>query len=120
MPTVPRLLEKVYDKIVAKGSELTGLKKKLFFWALNLGLKHELDGKNGWWYETQLKLANKLIFSKWREAVGGNMKYIFSGAAALQPRLARVFTAAQMPVFEGYGLSETSPVISVNLSLIHI
>ena len=114
MPTVPRLLEKVYDKIVAKGSELTGLKKNLFFWALNLGLKHELDGKNGWWYETQLKLANKLIFSKWREAVGGNMKYIFSGAAALQPRLARVFTAAQMPVFEGYGLSETSPVISVN------
>ena len=114
MPTVPRLLEKVYDKIVAKGSELTGLKKNLFFWALNLGLRHELDGKNGWWYETQLKLANKLIFSKWREAVGGNMKYIFSGAAALQPRLARVFTAAQMPVFEGYGLSETSPVISVN------
>ena len=108
MPTVPRLLEKVYDKIVAKGSELTGLKKNLFFWALNLGLKHELDGKNGWWYETQLKLANKLIFSKWREAVGGNMKYIFSGAAAFNG-LARVFTAAQMPVFEGYGLSETSP-----------
>lgn len=114
MPTVPRLLEKVYDKIIAKGSELTGLKKKLFFWAVNLGLRHELDGKNGWWYETQLKLANKLIFNKWREAVGGNMKFIFSGAAALQPRLARVFTAAQMPVFEGYGLSETSPVISVN------
>ena len=114
MPTVPRLLEKVYDKIVAKGSELNGLKKGLFFWALNLGLKHELDGKNGWFYEFQLKIANKLIFNKWREAVGGNMKYIFSGAAALQPRLARVFTAAQMPIYEGYGLSETSPVISVN------
>jgi long-chain acyl-CoA synthetase len=114
MPTVPRLLEKVYDKIVAKGSELNGLKKGLFFWALNLGLKHELDGQNGWFYEFQLKIANKLIFNKWREAVGGNMKYIFSGAAALQPRLARVFTAAQMPIYEGYGLSETSPVISVN------
>jgi len=114
MPTVPRLLEKVYDKIVAKGAELNGIKKGLFFWALNLGLKHELDGKNGWWYEFQLKIANKLIFNKWREAVGGNIRYIVSGAAALQPRLARVFTAAQMPILEGYGLSETSPVISVN------
>ena len=114
MPTVPRLLEKVYDKIVAKGSDLTGVKKGLFFWALNIGLRHELDGKNGWWYEFQLKIANKLIFKKWREAVGGNIKYIVSGAAALQPRLARVFTAAQMPIYEGYGLSETSPVISVN------
>jgi len=117
MPTVPRLLEKVYDKIVAKGSELTGIKKGLFFWALNLGLRHELDGKNGGWYEFQLKIANKLIFNKWREAVGGNMKYIFSGAAALQPRLARIFTAAQMPIYEGYGLSETSPVIAVNNTL---
>jgi len=114
MPTVPRLLEKVYDKIVAKGSDLTGVKKGLFFWALNLGLRHELEGKNGWCYEFQLKIANKLIFSKWREAVGGNIKYIVSGAAALQPRLARVFTAAKMPILEGYGLSETSPVISVN------
>ena len=114
MPTVPRLLEKVYDKIVAKGSDLTGIKKGLFFWALNLGLRHELDGKNGWYYEFQLKLANKIIFTKWREAVGGNIKYIVSGAAALQPRLARVFTAANMPIYEGYGLSETSPVISVN------
>ena len=114
MPTVPRLLEKVYDKIVAKGSDLTGVKKGLFFWALNLGLRHELEGKNGWCYEFQLKIANKLIFSKWREAIGGNIKYIVSGAAALQPRLARVFTAAKMPILEGYGLSETSPVISVN------
>ena len=114
MPTVPRLLEKVYDKIVAKGSDLTGVKKGLFFWALDLGLRHELEGKNGWFYEFQLKLANKIIFTKWREAVGGNIKYIVSGAAALQPRLARVFTAANMPIYEGYGLSETSPVISVN------
>lgn len=112
--TVPRLLEKVYDKIVAKGEELTGVKRKLFFWALELGHRFELDGKNGWWYETQLKLANKLIFSKWREALGGNVGVIVSGAAALQPRLARVFTAAQINVLEGYGLTETSPVISVN------
>jgi long-chain acyl-CoA synthetase len=112
--TVPRLLEKVYDKIVAKGSDLTGLKHKLFFWALELGLKYELNGANGWWYETQLKLANKLIFSKWREALGGKIVAIVSGGAALQPRLARVFNAAQVTVLEGYGLTETSPVIAVN------
>jgi long-chain acyl-CoA synthetase len=112
--TVPRLLEKVYDKIVSKGTELTGIKKKLFFWALDLGLKYELNGANGWWYETQLKLANKLIFSKWREALGGNVRAIVSGGAALQPRLARVFWAAQIRVLEGYGLTETSPVIAVN------
>jgi long-chain acyl-CoA synthetase len=112
--TVPRLLEKVYDKIVAKGEELTGVKRKLFFWALSLGHKYELDGKNGAWYEFQLKIANKLIFSKWREALGGNVGVIVSGAAALQPRLARVFTAAQINVLEGYGLTETSPVITVN------
>jgi len=112
--TVPRLLEKVYDRIVTKGSELKGIKYKLFFWALNLGLKYELDGKNGWWYELQLSIANKLIFKKWREALGGNIILIVSGGAALQPRLARVFWAAKMPVLEGYGLTETSPVISVN------
>jgi long-chain acyl-CoA synthetase len=112
--TVPRLLEKVYDKIVGKGNELTGVKRKLFFWALDLGLRYELDGANGWWYEFQLKLANKIIFSKWREALGGEVGVIVSGAAALQPRLARVFTAAQINVLEGYGLTETSPVICVN------
>jgi long-chain acyl-CoA synthetase len=112
--TVPRLLEKVYDKIVAKGNELTGIKRTLFFWALALGHKYELNGANGAWYELQLKLANKLIFSKWREALGGNVGVIVSGAAALQPRLARVFTAAQINVLEGYGLTETSPVITVN------
>ncbi len=114
MSAVPRLLEKVYDKIYAKGAELTGIKKKLFFWAIDLGLKYEPYGENGWWYETQLKLANKLIFNKWREALGGNLKAVASGSAALQPRLARVFNAAQIPVMEGYGLTETSPVVSVN------
>ncbi len=111
---VPRLLEKVYDKIVAKGAELTGIKKALFFWALGLGQKYELNGANGAFYEFQLKLANKIIFNKWREALGGNAKAIASGAAALQPRLARVFLAAQIPVMEGYGLTETSPVLAVN------
>ena len=113
--TVPRLLEKVYDKIVAKGAELEGVKRALFFWALGLGLKHEMDGKNGWLYEFKLKIANKIIFNKWREALGGGMVRIFVGAAALQPRLARVFTAAKIPVYEGYGLSETSPVVAVNM-----
>lgn len=111
---VPRLLEKVYDKIYAKGTELTGLKKKLFFWAIDLGLKYEPYGQNGFWYEFQLKIARKLIFSKWQEALGGNVKLLVSGSAALQTRLTRVFAAAGMPVMEGYGLTETSPVISVN------
>lgn len=110
---VPRLLEKVYDKIVAKGQELTGIKKALFFWALSLGQEYEIHGKSAI-YKFQLKLANKIIFSKWREALGGNCKAVASGAAALQPRLARVFLAAQIPVMEGYGLTETSPVIAVN------
>ena len=116
MPTVPRLLEKVYDKIMTKGESLTGIKRKLFFWAVNLGLKHEYNGKNGVWYEIQLKIANKLIFNKWREAVGGRMRMIICGSAALQERLARIFTAAKMPVSEGYGLTETSPVVSVNFA----
>lgn len=111
---VPRLLEKVYDKIYAKGTELTGLKKKLFFWAIDLGLRYEPYGQNGFWYEFQLKIARKLIFSKWQEALGGNVKLMVSGSAALQTRLTRVFAAADMPVMEGYGLTETSPVISVN------
>ena len=114
MTVVPRLLEKVYDKIVAKGDELTGIKRKLFFWAVNLGLNFKPYGANGWWYEKKLGLARKLIFSKWQEALGGNLEIMVSGSAALQPRLARVFAAAGIPVMEGYGLTETSPVISVN------
>lgn len=114
MTAVPRVLEKVYDKIIAKGSDLTGIKKKLFFWALDLGLEFEPYGKNGWFYEQKLKIAKKLIFSKWKEALGGNIKVIACGSAALQPRLARVFNAGGINVMEGYGLTETSPVIAVN------
>ncbi len=114
MTAVPRLLEKVYDKIIAKGTELTGIKKKLFFWAVELGLRYEPYGQNGWWYELQLSLARKLIFSKWKEGLGGNLSVIASGSAALQPRLARIFNAANFGVMEGYGLTETSPVVSVN------
>lgn len=114
MTAVPRLYEKVFDKIVAKGSDLSGIKKALFFWAVDLGLKYEPYGANGWWYETQLKLARKLIFSKWKEGLGGKLDLMVSGSAALQPRLTRVFAAAELPIMEGYGLTETSPVISVN------
>ncbi|GAA3985471.1 long-chain fatty acid--CoA ligase [Hymenobacter antarcticus] len=111
--TVPRLLEKVYDKIVAKGHQLEGVKKGLFFWALDLGLKYDTQKDQGFFYNTQLALANKLIFNKWREALGGNLRCIVSGGGALQPRLARVFWAAGIHVMEGYGLTETSPVIAV-------
>ncbi|MDC7999025.1 AMP-dependent synthetase/ligase [Gilvibacter sediminis] len=114
MSAVPRLLEKVYDKIIAKGTDLTGVKKKLFFWAVSLGLQWKPYRANGGWYEFKLGIARKLIFSKWQEALGGNLQAIASGSAALQPRLARVFNAAGCPVFEGYGLTETSPVVSVN------
>lgn len=114
MSAVPRLIEKVYDKIYSKGLELKGIKRKMFFWAVDLGLKYKPYGANGFWYEFQLKIARKLIFSKWREGLGGNLDLLVSGSAALQPRLARIFAAAEMPVMEGYGLTETSPVISVN------
>lgn len=114
MTAVPRLLEKVYDSIYAKGLALTGLKRKLFFWAIDLGLKYKPNQNNGLWYDIQLSIARKLIFSKWREGLGGNLNLMVSGSAALQPRLARIFAAANIPVVEGYGLTETSPVIAVN------
>ena len=112
--TVPRLLEKVYERIINKGKELTGIKKKLFFWAVSVGNRYEVDKNQGFGYNLQLAIANKLIFSKWREALGGNVRAIVTGAAACQVRLLRVFTAAKLVVMEGYGLTETSPVISVN------
>ncbi len=113
--TVPRLLEKIYEKIVSKGYELSGIKKSLFFWALKLGNEYDLSSDQGKWYNWQLKIANKLIFSKWREALGGNIVQINSGASALQPRLARVFWAAGIKICEGYGLTETSPVVSASI-----
>ena len=114
MTAVPRLYEKVYDGIIAKGEGLKGIKKALFFWAVSLGLKFEPYGQNGFLYELKLKIARKLIFSKWKEALGGNMDLFVSGSAPLQSRLARVFAAAGMPIMEGYGLTETSPIVSVN------
>ncbi|MCB0478841.1 MAG: long-chain fatty acid--CoA ligase [Crocinitomicaceae bacterium] len=110
---VPRLLEKVYDKIIAKGEELSGVKRKLFFWAVSLGEQYTIPEKGGF-YKFKLKIARKLIFSKWQEALGGRCKAVASGSAALSPRLARIYLAAGIPVMEGYGLTETSPVISVN------
>jgi len=112
--TVPRLLEKVYDKIIAKGKELKGIKKQIFFWAIGLGLRYKLNKKNGLFYQLKLRIADKLVFSKWREALGGNVELIVSGGAALQSRLARIFNAAGITLIEGYGLTETSPVIAVN------
>ena len=112
--TVPRLLEKVYEKIMQKGDELSGVKRKLFFWAHGLATKFEINKNQGFFYNLQLSIANKLIFNKWREALGNNLICIVSGGAACQVRLIRIFTAAGIPVMEGYGLTETSPVISVN------
>ena len=115
MSVVPRLLEKLFDKIYAKGDELSGIKKFLFYWAIRLAEKYEPYGANGWYYEIRLKVARKLIFSKWREALGGQLTTMVSGSAALHPRLSRIFCAAGMYIMEGYGLTETSPVVSVGM-----
>ncbi|NNC49306.1 MAG: long-chain fatty acid--CoA ligase [Flaviramulus sp.] len=115
MSVVPRLLEKLFDKIMAKAEDLSAIKKALFFWAVSVGEKWEPYSQNGWWYEFKLKIANKLIFSKWREALGGELHTMVSGSAALQTRLTRVFSAAGMQIMQGYGLTVTSPVVSVEM-----
>lgn len=112
--TVPRLLEKVYERIMNTAMELKGIKRALFFWALNLGKQYDNAKPGNPWYRLQLWLANKIIFSKWREALGGNVKAIVTGSAACQERLARIFSSAGIVIMEGYGLTETSPVVSVN------
>ena len=114
LTAVPRVIEKLYDKLILKGKELTGIKKGIFFWAVDIALKFELNKANGTFYEIQRSLADKLVYSKWREALGGNIEVIISGGASLQERLARVFNCARIPIMEGYGLTETSPVIAVN------
>jgi long-chain acyl-CoA synthetase len=113
---VPRVLELIYDKIIGIGKDLKGIKKQLFFWAVNLGLRFEFQRKNGWFYHLKLAIADRLIFSKWRLAVGNNVKLIMTGGAAMQPRLIRVFNAAGITVLEGYGMTETSPVIAANVA----
>jgi long-chain acyl-CoA synthetase len=111
---VPRVLEKFYDVIISKGKKLTGIKKLLFFWAVNLGLKYKPFGENGWLYEKKLSIADKLIFSKWRTALGGNIRIVGCGGASLQPRLERIFWAAGIKIINMYGLTETSPIITIN------
>ena len=114
LSTVPRLLEKIYDKLFATGHKLKGIRRWIFFWALHLALRYELEGANGWFYELKRRIYDKLVYVKWREALGGKHLLVVSGGAALQPRLARMFTGAGIDVLEGYGLTETSPVVAVN------
>lgn len=113
MCCVPRLLEKIYDKIQATGRKQKGFKKSIFFWAVDLALHYDVRGRNNLWYKLRHRIADKLIYSKWREALGGNFRIIVSGGASIQPRLVRTFRAAGLPVYEGYGLTETSPVVAV-------
>lgn len=111
---VPRILEKIYDNVIAKGRSLTGMKKRIFFWAVKLGLRYEPHGRKGWLYYRKLSIADKLIFSKWREALGGEAKLVGCGGASLQPRLERIFWASGLKIINMYGLTETSPIITIN------
>ncbi|MBQ9470251.1 MAG: long-chain fatty acid--CoA ligase [Bacteroidales bacterium] len=111
--TVPRMLEKFYDKIIATGKDLSGIKKQIFFWAANLAYRYN-ERHNSWFYTLKLRVARKLVLDKWNAAFGGQLRYVISGSAALQPKINRAFLAAGVPLIEGYGLTETSPVISVN------
>ncbi|MBP7507666.1 MAG: long-chain fatty acid--CoA ligase [Prolixibacteraceae bacterium] len=111
---VPRILEKVYDNVIAQGKKLKGIKKTIFFWAVDLGLKYKQESRSSWWYKQRLKIADKLIFSKWRDALGGNVRLVGCGGAALQPRLERIFWACGIKVLNMYGLTETSPIITIN------
>jgi len=113
MSCVPRVLEKMYDKLYLSGKKQKGLKKALYYWAFNLAKEYRID-ENSFWYDTRHSIADKLIYSKWREAIGGNFDIVVSGGAAIQKQQAAFFNAIGMPVFEGYGLSETSPVIAVS------
>ncbi len=112
--TVPRLLEKVFERIMEKGNELKGIKRRIFFWSVSIGGKYDSRINHGWWYNLQLALVNKLVFGKWREALGGNISFVVTGGASCQLKLLRIFNAAKIPVYEGYGPTENSPVISVN------
>jgi long-chain acyl-CoA synthetase len=111
---VPRILEKIYDNVIARGRSLEGMKKKLFFWAVDLGLKYKPHGEKSWLYYQKLKIADKLIFSKWREALGGHARLVGCGGAALQPRLESIFWASGLKIINMYGLTETSPIITIN------
>jgi long-chain acyl-CoA synthetase len=111
---VPRVLEKVYDNIMAKGNQLTGMKKKIFFWAVRLGFKYNAYGRNGWWYRKRLAFADKVIFTKWRDALGGKVRLVGCGGASLQPRLEKLFWAAGVKIINMYGLTETSPIITIS------
>jgi long-chain acyl-CoA synthetase len=117
---VPRIIEKIYEKILARGEQLSGIQRLIFFWAINLGLMCDPDGKVPWYRRLQLLLADRLVFKKWRESVGGKVRGIISGSAALQPRLARLFWAAGIPIYEGYGPTEAAPVIAVNQPHTHL
>lgn len=111
---VPRILEKIYDNVIAKGRGLTGMKKRIFFWAVKLGLEYQPHGEKSWFYYQKMKIADKMIFTKWREALGGHAKLVGCGGAALQPRLERIFWASGLKIINMYGLTETSPIITIN------